>query len=138
MQVVPNSNRTSQSTPRICLHQIGEECWKWSFDASKSMKIDWRLCCCVWAWVLGSLEFVQSTLSQFKSESIQFLKRKSVFQSKWKTTCWFIVLILCFSLSVFERFLNWFALGWLNCQTNSISWFDNSTGWYLKIFNNFS
>jgi len=75
------------------------------------MKIAWRLCCCSWAWVQGSLEFVKSTLSQFKFESIQFLKRKCVFKSKVKNN----LLIyrfsrLCFLL-VFERLLNWFGFG---------------------------
>jgi len=107
-----------ESKTHICIFTLSYQpiCWKWNFDASKSMKIAWRLSFCVWGLVIGTLEFVKSTLNQIHNWINLSFTRKVFFKAKWKITFWFLVLIDCFSLSLFEGFLNCFDLGWLNCK----------------------
>ena len=118
--------------PRISLHQIGGDCWTWSFDVSKSMKFAWGLGCCLWAWVLGRLEFFNPLLTWSKTKSIMIYKEEVFFKASEKTTCWFVVSIGCFTLGSFGKHLKNLKLVDLTVKAIFIDWLTLSIDWFFE------
>jgi len=111
LQVLLQIQSDQTQAPGIYLHQIGGDCWpKWcsSIEESKPFEGCWRLgcACCCWAVLVriwGSLSFVIHSRLNPKHRHSQSFKRKSVFQTKWKTTDCFVETTDCFILRCFEK-----------------------------------